>query len=195
VRFELHSTPVVLGTATVGADGTASATVVIPVGTPVGAHQVVAVATDPFGTTLPAATWNVQVLAAAPAAAPPAGPLATTGADAQDSRFPAAEGMQVGLRGLEARDDRVRVAQEQVAGLGQRHGARAARALDELLADDLLEHLDLLADRRLRVPEPLRGAAEGAFRGDRLQGREMTKLYSEPAIRFHDRYQCYHDLC
>src|SRR5665213_673709 len=73
--------------------------------------------------------------------------------DAQDSGFAIAERVQVGLRSLEARNDRVCVAQEQVAGLGQRHGAGPARALDELLADDLLEHLDLLADRRLRVAE------------------------------------------
>jgi len=41
------------------------------------------------------------------------------GPDAQDTRLATAQGVQVGLRGLEARDDRVRVAEQQLAGLGQ----------------------------------------------------------------------------
>ena len=116
-------------------------------------------------------------------------------ADAQDARLAAAERVQVGLRRLQPGDDRLGVGQEQVPGLGQRDGARPARALDELLADDLLERLDLLADRRLRVAEPLGGTAEGALRGDRLERCEVPELDAEPVIRFHDRSQQYHDLC
>ena len=77
--------------------------------------------------------------------------------------FARLERAEVGLRGLQARDDRLRVAQQQLAGLGQRDRARAARPLDEPLADDPLERRDLLADRRLRVAEPLRGASERAL--------------------------------
>ena len=76
--------------------------------------------------------------------------------------------------------------EEQPAGLGQRDGARAAGALDELLADDPLERGDLLADRRLGVAEPLRRPAERAFRRDRLQRGEVPELDAEPTIRFHN---------
>ena len=103
--------------------------------------------------------------------------------------------MQVCLGRLKARDDRVGVPEEQLTRLCERDRARSAGALDELLADDLLERLDLLADRRLRVAEPLRGAAERPLGGDGLQRGEMPQFDSEPAIRFHDRDQQYHDLC
>ena len=79
--------------------------------------------------------------------------------------------------------------QQQRAGLCERHGAGAAGALDELLADDALERRDLLADRGLRVAEPGGRAAERALRGDRLQGGEVPDLDAEPLIVFHDRYQ------
>ena len=64
-----------------------------------------------------------------------------------------------------------------------------AGALDELGADDALERLDLLADRRLGVAEPLGGTAEGSLLGDRLERREMTNLDTEPSIRAHDQYE------
>ena len=74
-------------------------------------------------------------------------------------------------------------------------GARAARALDEPLADDPLERRDLLADRRLRVAEPFRRAAERALVRERLQRCEVADLDAEPTIRFHDRFQLYIHLC
>ena len=67
-----------------------------------------------------------------------------------------------------------------VAGLGQRDGPRAAGTVDQPLADDPLQHRDLLADRRLRVAELARGAAERALLGDRLQGDQVTQLEPEP---------------
>ena len=77
--------------------------------------------------------------------------------------------------------------EQQLAGLGQRHGARAARPLDQLLADGALERGDLLADRRLRVAERLRRAAERAVLGDGLERDEMAQLDAEETISFHNR--------
>jgi hypothetical protein len=87
------------------------------------------------------------------------------------------------------------VSQQQLAGLGQGDRARAARTLDQLLADDALQRRDLLADRRLRVAEALRRTAERAVLRDRLQRDEVTELEPEPAIRFHDRFKMIDDLC
>ena len=112
---------------------------------------------------------------------------ALVGADAERARRAFGEGGHVGLGRLQARDDARRVAEEELAGLGQRDAARAAGPLHELLADDPLERLDLLADRRLRVAELLGGAAERALLGDGLQGREMPNLDAEPSISSHDR--------
>ena len=79
--------------------------------------------------------------------------------------------------------------EEQLAGFGQRDRPRPAGPLDELLADDPLERRDLLADRGLRVAEPLCGPAEGALRRDRLQGREVPQFDAKPTIRFHNENQ------
>ena len=57
------------------------------------------------------------------------------------------QGGDVGTGGVEPRDDRLGVTEQQGARLGQRDGPRAAGSLDERLADDLLERRDLLADR------------------------------------------------
>ena len=59
----------------------------------------------------------------------------------------------------------------------------------EPLADEPFERLDLLADRGLGVAERLGRAAERALAGDRLQGREVTELDAEPAIRFHNGFE------
>ena len=108
---------------------------------------------------------------------------------------PAAQRLQVGLRGLEPRDDRVRVAEEQLAGLGQRDGPWAAGALDELLADDSLERRDLLADRGLGVPEPLGGPPEGALAAiacSAAKCRSSTPSQLSGSIM---NTEYYHDLC
>ena len=80
----------------------------------------------------------------------------------------------------------MRVAQQHLAGLRQRDGLGATGALDELLPDDALEHLDLLADRRLGVAEPGGGATERRRLCDGLQGGEMPQFNAKPAIRLHD---------
>ena len=80
----------------------------------------------------------------------------------------------VALRGVEPGDDRLGVAEQEPAGLRQRDRARAARPLEQALADEPLEGLDLLADRRLRVAERGRGAPERSFACNRFEGGEMT---------------------
>ena len=89
----------------------------------------------------------------------------------------------VRARRVEPVDDRLGVAQQELAGLGHRDRARAAGALDELLADDALEGRDLLADGRLGVAELEGGAAERAGPGDRLERREVPHLDAEPVVR------------
>jgi LPXTG-motif cell wall-anchored protein len=71
VRIELHSTPVLLGTVTAGADGTANSTVTIPVGTDAGQHTITVVgvtcgiqASIPITVVAPAADEPVASLAA-----------------------------------------------------------------------------------------------------------------------------------
>ena len=96
---------------------------------------------------------------------------------------------QVGLRRLEAGHDRLGMAEQDPAGLGQLDGARPAWALDEALADDPFERRDLLADGGLGVAELFGRAAEAALGRNRLQGGQMPQFDSEPSIRFHDQDQ------
>jgi hypothetical protein len=96
--------------------------------------------------------------------------------EAQRPRLAVREGAEVGLGGLDPRDDRLRVAEEHLAGLGQLDRARAARAFDEPLADDPFERRDLLADRRLDVAESRGGAPEGALLGDGFERRQVADL-------------------
>ena len=106
--------------------------------------------------------------------------------DSERARFSGAKRVEVGLRRLEAADDRVGMPEQEDPCLGERHRPRSARPFDETLADDPLEGRDLLADRRLRVAEPLGGSPEGAFLGDRAQGGEVAELDAEPTISIHD---------
>ena len=78
------------------------------------------------------------------------------------------------------------MAEEELAGLGEGDAARPAGPLDELLPDDALERLDLLAHGRLGVAELLGGTPERALLGHRLKGREMPQFDAEPSIRSHD---------
>ena len=71
--------------------------------------------------------------------------------DAKGSRLTLGEGGEVGLGGRHARGDCTSVCEEQAPGLGEGHRLRAARPLDQPLADDPLERGYLLADRRLGI--------------------------------------------
>src|SRR5213079_597089 len=80
----------------------------------------------------------------------------------------------VGLGRVQPGDDRLGMAEDELARLGQVDRAWAAGALDQLGAGDLLEGRDLLADRRLGVAELGRRAAERPLLGDGLQRCEMA---------------------
>ena len=111
---------------------------------------------------------------------------ALVGADVERPGRALRERGHVGLGRLQAGDDARGVAEEELAGLGQGDPARSAGPLDELLPDDALERLDLLADRRLGVAELLGGTPERALLGNRLKGREMSQFDAQPSIRSHD---------
>jgi hypothetical protein len=55
-------------------------------------------------------------------------------------------------------------------------GTRATRAIEHLLADSALERRDLLADRRLRVAEPLGSTSERPLGGHGVERREMPQF-------------------
>ena len=118
-----------------------------------------------------------------------AGPGRLERAHADPARLAGDELVEVGAQGSEAREQAVGVAQHDVAGLGQRDRARAARPLDELEADRALERRDLLGDGRLRIAEALGRAGEGALLGDGLQGGEVARLDADESISRHDRFQ------
>ena len=111
---------------------------------------------------------------------------ALVGADVERPGRALRERGHVGLGRLQAGDDARGVAEEELAGFGQGDPARPSGPLDELLPDDALERLDLLADRRLGVAELLGGTPERALLGNRLKGREMSQFDAEPSIRSHD---------
>ena len=115
-------------------------------------------------------------------------------ADAQRARLARAQCGDVGASCVEPRDDRLRVAEEHLARVGQRHRAWAAGALDERLADDLLERRDLLAHRGLRVAEPIRRPTERPLARHGVERREVANLDAKPLIRFDDRLHEYLDL-
>ena len=110
-------------------------------------------------------------------------------ADPQRAGGTLGERGHVGLGGVELRDDRVGVAEEQTARVGEVDAAWAARPLDELLADDALELGDLLADRRLCVAELARSTAERAVPRDGVERHQMAQLDACPSITFHDQYE------
>ena len=83
---------------------------------------------------------------------------------AQPAAAQAGDRLQLGLGLAEAGEDRVGVADERLAGLGQPDSARVA--LDERAAGLALERGDLLRDGGLREGEGLGGGRERAADGD-----------------------------
>jgi hypothetical protein len=74
------------------------------------------------------------------------GPDALVRADAERSGGSFRVRCEVGLSRIEAGDDPLRMAEEELPCVRQGDGARATRTFDEPLADDALERGDLLAD-------------------------------------------------
>ena len=70
----------------------------------------------------------------------------------------------------------VGVAQQQLAGLGQRDGPRAAGPLDQPVADGALQRRDLLRHRALRVAELGRRLRERLRPRDRVEGGQVADL-------------------
>jgi hypothetical protein len=91
------------------------------------------------------------------------------------------QGRHVGPGRFEPGHDRLGMAEEEGACLGQGDRARSARALDEPLVHGAFERGDLLADRRLGVAELEGGATERPGAGDGFESREMADLDAEPA--------------
>jgi hypothetical protein len=78
------------------------------------------------------------------------------------------------------------VAKQETPGLGELDGPPAAGALDQALADQCLELVDVVADRGQRAAELLRGRPEGSGLGDRAQRAKMLQLDACPIIRSTD---------
>ena len=73
------------------------------------------------------------------------------------------------------RDEPLRSAVEPETGLGRLDPA--SRAVEELLADALLQRPDLKAHRRLRHPELIGGLGEAAALDNRTKGRELLRVH------------------
>ena len=70
----------------------------------------------------------------------------------------------------------------ELARPGQLHRPRSAGAVEEPVADVALERRDLLADRRLRVPELQRRRSERPLLGHGPEGRQVADLHPEPEV-------------
>jgi len=88
---------------------------------------------------------------------------------------------------LDESEDRVRVLEQNLTGVGERHGAAALRPVDEPVADSPLEDRDLLTDRRLGEAEPGSRRAKRAFACDRPQRGEVPKFDTGPGAEGCDR--------
>src|SRR5690348_14788082 len=84
-------------------------------------------------------------------------------------------------------EDAPGVLEEHLAGGGEAHAASPRTALDEPLADPLLEERDVRGDRRGREPHALRGRAERELFCEHAKRVEMAQLDVEPR-RGHPSY-------
>ena len=108
-------------------------------------------------------------------------------ADSQRGVAVPVERREIGLGGTHARDHRVGVREHDLAGIGQRERPRSARAVDQALPRQVLECRDLMADRRLHVPEARRSTAERPLTRNRVQRHEVSQLHSRPPFACHFR--------
>lgn len=110
---------------------------------------------------------------------------ALEGPDAQHPAPRPAERLDVAARLAEPAQDEAAVPEQHLAGVGQRDLPATRAAPDQAPADDPLERGELLADRRLRVAEPVRGAPERALLGDRLERLQVPHREASPARARH----------
>ncbi len=101
---------------------------------------------------------------------------ALEGAHPQASDVTGAEPVEVGVDAVEVGEELSCVVEQVGTERGEFNGPRAAGTVEDRVADDPFERRDLLADRRLGVAEPFRGAAEGAFRGDGVQRHQQADV-------------------
>ena len=80
------------------------------------------------------------------------------------------------------------MAEEARSGVGRGHGTPPSRALEQLHPGGALQGGDLLADRRLRVPERGTGPMERSRLGYRLEGREVPDLDLRQQAMVSDRF-------
>jgi hypothetical protein len=74
---------------------------------------------------------------------------------------------EVEVSELDESEDRLRMLEQHLTGFGQRDRPSPLGALDEPVADPLLEDRDLLADRRLSEAETRGGSAKRTLPRDR----------------------------
>ena len=110
-------------------------------------------------------------------------------ADPEPAGLPRRVGEQVRARRLEAVGDRLDVAQQERAGLGELHGPAAAAAVEQAHAERRLEAHHVLADGRLRVVERVGGAVERALVRDGPEAEQLPeaevreRVGEDPAAR------------
>jgi hypothetical protein len=106
----------------------------------------------------------------------------------------AVERGHVGVRRVDARQQRACVREHDAADVGQLGGASSAgRAAQHRAADDPLQRADLLAHRGLRVAQLTRGGGERALVDHGDEGTHVAHLERAPAISvWHHRraYSC-----
>jgi hypothetical protein len=93
------------------------------------------------------------------------------------------------LRSVQASQNGLGVAKEELSWFGKRNRPRSTWAMDEALADDPLQRGDLLAHRRLRVAKTIRRPMERALEGDRLKSSQMAQIDLQPMISFCNHIQ------
>ena len=101
-------------------------------------------------------------------------------ADSERIQDAGVERLQVSLGGRQASTDGTSVRHDDLSGARQTNRLRAAGLLDQSLPDHFFERRDLLADRRLRVPQPLGRAMKGPFGRNRLERQEVPQLHADP---------------
>ncbi len=103
-------------------------------------------------------------------------------ADRQLAQLAACRAARHGDRPFGLRQGGARLGQEEGADIGQLD--IAAAAIEQADAEFLLQHLDLVAERRLRDAEPLGGLAEMEFLGDADEVTKVAQFHGSISNRY-----------
>ena len=104
-------------------------------------------------------------------------------ADPEPPGLPRRVREQVRACGLEAVGDRLDVAQQERAGLGELHRPPAAAAVEQAHAERRLEAHHVLADGRLRVVKGIGGAVERALVRDGPEAEQLPEAEVRERVR------------